>query len=134
MIDTSRHSPHKFRKYGAFPYDSRLLSWDMAARTVSIWTLSGRQQIGFVCSRSAWELLQGEWKEAKLYLQQGRFYLHVACEVAEPEPIPVEHILGIDLGLDNGGKGKCLPFPLRKMLCIFPLPPIRMETTTGAIA
>ncbi|MBN2500821.1 MAG: hypothetical protein JXB38_08595 [Anaerolineales bacterium] len=106
----------------------------MAARTVSIWTLSGRQQIGFVCSRSAWELLQGEWKEAKLCLQQGRFYLHVACEVVEPEPVAVEDVLGIDLGLDNGGKGQYLPFPLRKMLCIFPLPPIRMETTTRAIA
>jgi putative transposase len=97
----SRHSQHKFRKYGAFPYDSRLLSWNMAARSVSIWALGGRQQIGFVCSRSAWELLQGEWKEAKLCLQQGRFYLQVACEVAEPEPVAVEHILGIDLGLVN---------------------------------
>jgi putative transposase len=117
----SRHSQHKFRKYGAFPYDSRLLSWDMEARTVSIWTLSGRQQIGFVCPRNDWELLQGEWGEAKLCLQQGRFYLHVACEIPEPEPIAVEHVLGIDLGLDNGGKGRYLPFPLRKMHSIFPI-------------
>ncbi|MER5223934.1 RNA-guided endonuclease TnpB family protein, partial [Streptomyces flaveus] len=34
--------PIAFRPHGAQPYDDRMLSWQIAERRVSIWTVSGR--------------------------------------------------------------------------------------------
>ena len=36
-----------FWEYGAFPYDDRILSWDIEGRTVSIWSITGRKRIPF---------------------------------------------------------------------------------------
>ncbi len=90
-----------FKMYGAFPYDNRILSFDLAKRQVSIWTLDGRKRIPFACGDRAWELLQGDRGEADLCFIRGEFYLFVACEVETPEPIDVDGALGVDLGLAN---------------------------------
>ena len=44
-----RDTQRVFKPHGAIAYDDRILSWNMAAPSVSIWTLHGRQSIPFVC-------------------------------------------------------------------------------------
>jgi hypothetical protein len=34
-----------FRKDGAFPYDERILSWDMESETVWLWRVAGRRRM-----------------------------------------------------------------------------------------
>ena len=38
-----------FRTDGAFPYDARILSWDLESETVSLWTVAGRRRMPFEC-------------------------------------------------------------------------------------
>lgn len=92
---------HGFKKHGAFPYDNRLLSFKLDRREVSIWTLTGRAHIPFLCSGRAFALLQGKRGEADLCFVRGEFYLFVSCEVETPEQIDVDGALGVDLGLVN---------------------------------
>src|SRR4030095_3116328 len=82
-------------------FDSRILSWKLDKNEVSIWTLNGRQRVGFVCHDRAKELLSGEHGESDLCLIDGEFYLFTACEVDEPTPKDVQDFLGIDLGVKN---------------------------------
>jgi len=88
-----------FKKHGSFPYDNRILSFNLDRREVSIWTVSGRQKMSFLCSDRAFKLLQGKRGESDLCFVRGEFYLFVACEVETPEPIDIDGVLGIDLGL-----------------------------------
>ena len=90
-----------FKKHGAVPYDDRILSWNMHAPSVSIWTVDGRQSIPFVCGRRQWELLQTRRGETDLVSIKGQFYLLAVCDVEEPTPDDVEGILGVDLGIVN---------------------------------
>lgn len=90
-----------FKQHGAFPFDNRILSFKLDKREVSIWTLTGRARIPFLCSDRAFELLQGDRGEADLCFIRGEFYLFVACTVETPEPIDVDGALGVDLGLIN---------------------------------
>src|SRR5918911_1743954 len=46
-----------FHPHGAVPYDDRILSYNLKGSEVSIWTLSGRQAIPFVCGEHQRELL-----------------------------------------------------------------------------
>jgi len=58
-----------FKPHGAISYDSRILSWNLASQTVSIWTVDGRLKISFAAGKRQLELLgfdRGEW------LQQSR--------------------------------------------------------------
>jgi putative transposase len=97
----SKKKQRGFKKHGAFPYDSRILSFKIDSREVSIWTIGGRQKMPFLCSDRAFELLQGKRGEADLCFIRGEFYLFVSCEIEAPEPIDVEDALGVDLGLAN---------------------------------
>ena len=90
-----------FKKHGALPYDDRILSWNMHAPSVSIWTVDGRQSIPFVCGRRQWELLQTRRGETDLVYIKGQFYLLAVCDVEEPTPDDVEGVLGVDLGIVN---------------------------------
>jgi putative transposase len=38
-----------FRKDGAFPYDERILSWDLESETVWLWRVAGRRRMPFEC-------------------------------------------------------------------------------------
>lgn len=94
----------RFNARGAFPYDSRILSWrlkDRASAHVSIWTVGGRHSIPFVCGDRDWELLQTQSGESDLVYRDGTFYIFTACEVEEPEPEDFGEFLGVDLGVKN---------------------------------
>ena len=90
-----------FRPYGAISYDSRVLSYNLAKSRVSIWTLSGRQAIPFVCGERQRELLSGQRGESDLALVDGVFYLLACCDVETPEPADVSAYLGVDMGIVN---------------------------------
>src|SRR5215212_5574294 len=52
-----RTSLRMFQPHGAVPYDDRILSYNLNGSQISIWTLSGRQAIRFVCGARQRELL-----------------------------------------------------------------------------
>ena len=90
-----------FRPHAAFAYDDRILSFALPDSAVSIWTLNGRQAIPFVCGARQGALLAHRAGESDLAFVGGNWYLFATCEVDEPEPIDVEGVLGIDLGVTN---------------------------------
>jgi len=90
-----------FRELGAITYDDRVLSWKMTAQTVSIWTLEGRQTIPFVCGEYQKNLLAGQQGETDLAYVRGEFYLLTTVNVEQPDPVEVEGVLGVDLGIVN---------------------------------
>lgn len=97
----SKKKQRGFKLRGAFPYDARILSFDLEKRQVSIWTVDGRARLPFLCGERAWELLQGKRGEADLCFIRGEWFLFVSCEIETPEPIDVDGALGVDLGLVN---------------------------------
>jgi len=88
-----------FRELGAITYDARVLSWKMVASTVSIWTLEGRQTISFICGEYQRNLLVSQQGETDLAYVKGEFYLLTTVNVEQPDPIEVEGVLGVDLGI-----------------------------------
>lgn len=96
-----KRTQRTFKSHGAFPYDNRILSFRTDEQTVSIWTLAGRQRVGYLCGDRQRELLAGDRGEADLCYIGGEFYLFVACEVETPAPEDVGGFLGIDLGIAN---------------------------------
>jgi putative transposase len=96
-----RKTRRTFQPHGAVPYDDRILSYNLKGSEVSIWTLDGRQAIGFICGERQRELLATQRGETDLALVRGKWYLFVACEIETPEPIDAEGFLGVDLGIVN---------------------------------
>jgi len=92
---------HIFKPLGGFPYDSRILSFKTAMKTVSIWTLEGRQRMPYLCGERQHKLLEGKRGEADLCYIGGEFYLFVSCEVETPDKIDVSEYLGVDMGVIN---------------------------------
>ncbi|WP_435832721.1 RNA-guided endonuclease InsQ/TnpB family protein [Nocardia vinacea] len=96
--------PIRFRKDAAQPFDDRCLSWQLDARTVSIWTVHGRiKDISFACSpQQAKMLTDYRCGESDLVYRGGHWYLYAICEVPEPElSDPSGGFLGVDLGIAN---------------------------------
>ena len=91
----------EFKPLGSIAFDARILSWKLDKNEVSIWTVDGRQKIGFVCHPRSKELLSGDRGESDLCLIGGKFYLFTSCEVNEPDPKDVDGFLGVDLGVTN---------------------------------
>ncbi|MBT2508743.1 transposase [Streptomyces sp. ISL-98] len=96
--------PLAFRSEGGQPYDDRMLSWQIAERTVSIWTTVGRtKQVAFTASPEQLATLTLYRRgESDLLYRDGMWFLMATCEVPEAEPNanPVD-FLGIDLGVVN---------------------------------
>lgn len=90
-----------FKQHGSIAYDSRILSWKLEQREVSIWTVDGRQKISFLAHDRALELLSGKRGESDLCLIGGDFYLFTSCEVDEADTKDVDDFLGVDLGVTN---------------------------------
>jgi IS605 OrfB family transposase len=90
-----------FKRMGSIAYDDRIMSWQLQANTVSIWTMDGRLHIPLACGERQRELLQTQQGESDLVLFRGMFFLAATCEVEEAEPIEIEGTLGVDLGLKN---------------------------------
>ncbi|MFE6955749.1 RNA-guided endonuclease InsQ/TnpB family protein [Streptomyces sp. NPDC057696] len=95
--------PITFRPRAAQPYDDRCLSWQFDARTVSIWTSSGRiKNVRFACSSDALKMLRDHRQgESDLIERDGVFYLIATCDVPEAEQYEPEHFIGVDLGIAN---------------------------------
>jgi IS605 OrfB family transposase len=68
---------------------------------VSIWTLDQRLSIPFVCGQRQRILLASRRGETDLAFVRGTWYLFATCEIETPEPIDVEGVIGIDLGVTN---------------------------------
>jgi IS605 OrfB family transposase len=99
-----RTEAYRFQLRGAFPYDRRILSWKLPARTVSIWTLApkeARQRIPFQCGAHQARLLPFQHGETDLAYRDGAFYLLTTCQVAEVVPQEPTDFLGVDVGLRN---------------------------------
>lgn len=88
-----------FAPLGAVAFDDRILSYKSAA--VSIWTLDGRQTIPFVCGERQRALLAFRRGESDLAFVRGQWYLFATADIEAPEPVDVEGMLGIDLGVTN---------------------------------
>ncbi len=96
-----RQTKRTFRPTGSIAYDDRILSWQLAKSTVSIWTVEGRLHIPFVCGDRQRALLESRQGETDLGVFRDMFFLSATCEVQEPEPIDVQGVLGVDLGVTN---------------------------------
>ena len=90
-----------FRPTSAIAYDDRILSFAMPDSSVSIWTLDKRQSIPFVCGERQKALLPFRCGETDLAFVGGNWYLFATCEIDAPDPMDVEGVLGIDLGVTN---------------------------------
>ncbi|MFB7083831.1 RNA-guided endonuclease InsQ/TnpB family protein [Streptomyces sp. NPDC056296] len=96
--------PVVFRRFGAQPFDDRMLSWQIARRTASVWTVGGRMKdVAFTASAEQLATLARYRKgESDLIYRDGMWFLNATCEVPEA-PLnanPVD-FLGIDLGIVN---------------------------------
>ncbi len=97
-------TPVSFRPDAAQPFDSRCLSWQVDARTVSIWTVQGRMRnLSFAASTEQLKLLAEYRKgESDLVHRDGMWFLYATCEIPE-EPLNTSPagFVGVDLGVVN---------------------------------
>jgi IS605 OrfB family transposase len=90
-----------FKKHGAITFDDRILSFNLENKTVSIWTMEGRQRVPFVCGERQWQILQHRKGESDLVFYRGKFFLLATCDIDDPTPTETDKVLGIDLGIVN---------------------------------
>ncbi|GAA2114038.1 hypothetical protein GCM10009802_13110 [Streptomyces synnematoformans] len=94
--------PIRFREESAQPYDDRMLTWNLDATSVSIWTVAGRLKgIPFVCSEQAMSLLASRKGESDLVMRDGMVFLIATIDIPEPELLQPDGFLGVDLGIVN---------------------------------
>lgn len=91
----------EFRPLGSISYDERILAWRLADSTVSIWTLTGRERIPFVCGERQREMLKAFDGQADLLYRNGEFYLHQVCNVDDQDVTDPDGFLGVDMGVTN---------------------------------
>jgi putative transposase len=96
-----KETKRTFNPHGSIAYDDRILKWYVNRQTVSIWTTQGRLTIPFLAGQRQLDLLQHQHGESDLGLVDGVFYIFATCEKETPEPVDVEGVLGIDLGIVN---------------------------------
>lgn len=89
-----------FRKHSAQPYDDRILRFTKDD-TVSIWLLSGREKIAYVCGEHQRKLLEHRKGEVDLMYVRGKWYLCAVCDFDDPKLLTPDGMLGVDLGIVN---------------------------------
>ncbi|WP_433365325.1 RNA-guided endonuclease InsQ/TnpB family protein [Streptosporangium sp. CA-115845] len=96
-------TPIVFRPGAAQPFDDRCLSWQMDARTVSIWTTRGRMKsVAFTASADQLTTLAAYRKgESDLLYRDGRWFLIATCDLPEVAVRAPDGFLGVDLGIAN---------------------------------
>ncbi|WP_433373138.1 RNA-guided endonuclease InsQ/TnpB family protein [Streptosporangium sp. CA-115845] len=96
-------TPIVFRPGAAQPFDDRCLSWQMDARTVSIWTIAGRMKsVAFTASADQLTTLAAYRKgESDLVYREGRWFLIATCDLPEVAVRTPDGFLGVDLGIAN---------------------------------
>ncbi|MFG1679822.1 hypothetical protein ACGFNP_06580 [Nonomuraea sp. NPDC049269] len=94
---------HIFRPHGAVPYDARLLSWNRDARTVSLWTPTGRVTISYTGRPDDLKAVDAlPLGEADLICRRGVWLLQVALTLPKPAVRePVGGFVGVDQGVAN---------------------------------
>ncbi|MBT2231051.1 RNA-guided endonuclease TnpB family protein [Nonomuraea sp. NEAU-A123] len=94
---------HIFRPHGAIPYDARLMSWNRDARTVSLWTPTGRVAVPYAGrpeDLKAVDVLPVG--EADLICRRGVWLLQVSLTMPKPRTRePVGGFVGVDQGVAN---------------------------------
>ncbi|HEX9440179.1 MAG TPA: transposase [Roseiflexaceae bacterium] len=98
-LDTN--TKRTFRSTSAIAYDDRILSFAIPDSSVSIWTMDGRAAIAFACGTRHKALLASRRGQTDLACVGGNWYLFATCEVDEPDPLDVDDVLGVDLGVTN---------------------------------
>ncbi len=88
-----------YRPTGAIAFDSRILSYRADRKTVSIWTVEGRQTISYTVSEHHSRLLDYQQGESDLACIKGKWYLLATSDVPDEEGIDIVDALGIDLGI-----------------------------------
>jgi IS605 OrfB family transposase len=93
--------PIGFRWQAAQPYDARMMSWQHDARTVSIWTVTGRMKnVAYTGSADQLKAVsQLPVGESDLVHRDGLWFLYASVEVAEPEMVEPLGFLGVDMGI-----------------------------------
>jgi IS605 OrfB family transposase len=88
-----------FKPLGAVTYDSRILSYCIDKRTVSVWSVDGRLKIPFVCHNQKYlPYIKGE---ADLVAKNGKFYLFQTVEIPEDNILNLEEFIGVDFGVTD---------------------------------
>ena len=90
-----------FKKYGAVPYDSRMLTFNTDGHYVSLWTSDKRIKIPYLCSDAQAESLRTQKGETDLVYISGNFYLYCTYEITPQELAGYRQVLGVDLGINN---------------------------------
>ncbi|MCC5476640.1 transposase [Streptomyces sp. JA03] len=96
--------PVSFRPEAAQPYDDRMLSWQIAERRLSVWTVQGRvKDVAFTGSPEQLATLALYRKgESDLVCRDGMWFLNATCEIPEaPANTGPVDFLGVDLGIAN---------------------------------
>jgi transposase, IS605 OrfB family, central region len=99
-LKNRREVQRKFRKWCAQPYDDRILRLTKDDQ-INIWTASGRQNIQFICGKYQRRLLPHRKGEVDLMFVRGNWYVACVVDIDEPELIPPQGVLGVDLGIVN---------------------------------
>src|ERR1044072_1224922 len=112
----SKKRAHIFRPHGAVPYDARLMSFNRDARTVSLWTSTGRVTVPYTGRPEHFKAIDTlPVGEADLSCRRGVWLLQVAVTLPKP-PVrePVGGFVGVDQGVANlavTSDGAVLPGP-----------------------
>ncbi|MFG1688204.1 hypothetical protein ACGFNP_49230 [Nonomuraea sp. NPDC049269] len=87
----SKKRGHIFRPHGAVPYDARLMSWNRDARTVSLWTPTGRVTVPYAGRPEDLKAIDTlPMGEADLICRRGVWLLQVTLTLPKPavrEPV-----------------------------------------------
>jgi hypothetical protein len=100
----AQSKPVTFRPDAAQAFDDRCLSWQMDARTVSIWTVQGRMRsVAFTGHADQLKTLERCRKgESDLVCRDGNWFLIATVDIpdSEQKTDPVD-FLGVDMGIVN---------------------------------
>ena len=66
-----------FAKHGSISFDSRILSWKLDKKIISIWSMAGRLKVPFLAGPKQLEMLKSLQGEADLVFRQGQVGLCV---------------------------------------------------------
>jgi len=89
-----------FKPRSAICYDQRVLSFK-GLTEVSLWALSGRLRMPFVCGGYQRERFGRIKGQADLVHRDGKFFLLCTIDLPEGAPITPTDVLGVDLGIVN---------------------------------
>ena len=95
-----RQVQRTFRPHAAQPYDERIFRI-VSDSALSIWTLTGREKVAYLCGERQRALLAHRKGEVDFMLVRGTWYVAVVCDVDAPDLIDTTEVLGIDLGIVN---------------------------------